>query len=193
MMRIIHVFAAVVLALAAVDAALVWQWRETGSTTAAVAATVVTTLVVGVLRLWAVLPPRVKSGDGRACTPLNRPGGHQVATLVVLGSGGHTTEMLRLMAALDRSAYTPRTYVYAETDTMSPGKLRAFEGGTPGKDSGYAVRLIPRTREVRQSFVGTLIGTVRALAAALPLIFSTMPDLVLTNGPGTCIPLCIAA
>ena len=31
----------------------------------------------------------------------------QINTLIVLGSGGHTSEMLRLVSALDSTKYTP--------------------------------------------------------------------------------------
>ena len=44
--------------------------------------------------------------------------------LAVLGSGGHTTEMLKLIGALSSREYNPRTFVYANTDDMSPEKLK---------------------------------------------------------------------
>ena len=50
------------------------------------------------------------AGDGR------------VPTLVVLGSGGHTTEMLRLLGGLDASRYGPVTLVVAASDTTSAAK-----------------------------------------------------------------------
>jgi hypothetical protein len=62
-------------------------------------------------------------------------------TLIVLGSGGHTAEMLRLVEALtikrerkistsdreSKSNYTPRVYVVAETDLLSIALTRRFE------------------------------------------------------------------
>ena len=44
--------------------------------------------------------------------------------LAVLGSGGHTTEMLKLVGALSSCEYNPRTFVYANTDVVSPEKLK---------------------------------------------------------------------
>ena len=44
--------------------------------------------------------------------------------VAVLGSGGHTTEMLKLVGALSSRDYNPRTFVYANTDDMSPEKLK---------------------------------------------------------------------
>ena len=50
---------------------------------------------------------------------------HASTSLVaVLGSGGHTTEMLKLVGALSSREYNPRTFVYANTDDMSPEKLK---------------------------------------------------------------------
>ena len=47
--------------------------------------------------------------------------------VIVLGSGGHTAEMLRLLEALDFSKYTYRLYIVSRGDTLSEGKARAFE------------------------------------------------------------------
>ena len=50
---------------------------------------------------------------------------HASTSLVaILGSGGHTTEMLKLVGALSSREYNPRTFVYANTDDMSPEKLK---------------------------------------------------------------------
>ena len=48
----------------------------------------------------------------------------KLSLLAVLGSGGHTTEMLKLVQALNNDKYTPRTFVYAKTDLISPQKLK---------------------------------------------------------------------
>ena len=48
----------------------------------------------------------------------------RVSVMVVLGSGGHTTEMVRLSSALNEDVYRPRVYVIAETDLRSEEKLR---------------------------------------------------------------------
>lgn len=54
--------------------------------------------------------------------------GHKaVKTLVVLGSGGHTVEMLKMVAALNPKKYSPRIYVVADTDKISNIKLLEVE------------------------------------------------------------------
>ncbi|KAL4419553.1 hypothetical protein ABPG77_006884 [Micractinium sp. CCAP 211/92] len=205
-----------------------------------------------------------------------------IRTLVVLGSGGHTAEMLALLGGFDLAAYRPRCYVVAATDGMSGPKAAAFEasaaalaasstpadeeapasakkGGraSPGKagspgggqktvrrsprvaarggpSSGsdaapaaglcgtlpgarspdspakrrllaghqpggqqpapaYSVAFIPRSREVGQSWVSSVPSTLRALWTAVAMVLDHSPDLVLLNGPGTCIPIAAAA
>ncbi|XP_049735690.1 UDP-N-acetylglucosamine transferase subunit ALG14 homolog isoform X3 [Loxodonta africana] len=92
------------------------------------------------LRFWIVLHHRVVPRES-------------LSLLVVAGSGGHTTEILRLLGNLS-NAYSPRHYIFADTDEMSAHKIRAFEVD----------------RAERYS--------------------STM---VLCNGPGTCVPICLSA
>ena len=43
-----------------------------------------------------------------------------------LHTGGHTTEILRLLSAMSES-YSPRCYVIANTDKMSEDKIKTFE------------------------------------------------------------------
>ncbi|XP_020945841.1 UDP-N-acetylglucosamine transferase subunit ALG14 homolog isoform X4 [Sus scrofa] len=66
------------------------------------------------VRLWVVLRPR-------AAVPRR-----SLSLLVVAGSGGHTTEILRLLETLS-DAYSPRHYVIADTDEMSAHKINSFE------------------------------------------------------------------
>jgi hypothetical protein len=41
--------------------------------------------------------------------------------------GGHTAEMMRLVAQLDFDRYTPRTYLVSSGDHLSVGKARELE------------------------------------------------------------------
>lgn len=52
---------------------------------------------------------------------------------------------------------------------------------------------IPRSREVGQSYVTSVFTTLWALAGTVSLVWRIRPDLVLCNGPGTCVPVCAAA
>merc|ERR1712072_893920 len=52
---------------------------------------------------------------------------------------------------------------------------------------------INRSREVGQSWISTLFTTLRACFHAVGIVWTHSPDLVICNGPGTCIPICGAA
>lgn len=54
--------------------------------------------------------------------------------VIVLGSGGHTAEMLRLIEPLNFDKYTRRVYVVSSGDTLSEGKARAFENRKNGSE-----------------------------------------------------------
>ena len=51
----------------------------------------------------------------------------KVSTLIVLGSGGHTSEILSLTSSLSANKYE-FTYALAETDKTSEGRVRAVSG-----------------------------------------------------------------
>ncbi|KAM3914377.1 UDP-N-acetylglucosamine transferase subunit ALG14 [Leptodactylus fuscus] len=125
----------------------------------------------------------------------HKPGkkGH-VSLLVVAGSGGHTTEILRLLSCLSDS-YCPTHYVLAETDQMSQEKIHSFEASKEKTSTNpkYTIHRIPRSREVRQSWSSSFLTTLQSLFYSLPLTFHLKPDVILCNGPGTCIPVCFSA
>ncbi|XP_032159037.1 UDP-N-acetylglucosamine transferase subunit ALG14 homolog isoform X1 [Mustela erminea] len=135
------------------------------------------------LRLWVVLHSRVL-GPRQSCS-----------LLVVAGSGGHTTEILRLLENLS-NAYSPRHYIIADTDEMSAHKIHSFEqnrADTTIMLSEYYIHRIPRSREVQQSWLSTVLTTLYSMWLSFPLTHKVKPDLVLCNGPGTCVPICISA
>lgn len=52
---------------------------------------------------------------------------------------------------------------------------------------------LPRAREVGQSYLTSIWTFLLALCASFRIIYEYSPDLLLVNGPGTCLPLCVAA
>lgn len=110
-------------------------------------------------------------------------------TMIILGSGGHTAEMLRIVKHLDVKNYSPRVYIYAQTDKLSAEKVKDLE--YDNKD--YKVIDIYRSREVRQSYFTSILTTVLATLNSFPILWKENPELILCNGPGTCVPLCIIA
>ncbi|XP_017781232.1 PREDICTED: UDP-N-acetylglucosamine transferase subunit ALG14 homolog [Nicrophorus vespilloides] len=114
-------------------------------------------------------------------------------TLVCIGSGGHTTEMLCLMASLDFLKYSPRHYVMARTDETSYLKVVAFENEKTKDAKDYFIRTIPRSRAVNQSYFSSIFTTIYSILYCIPMMLRLRPDLILCNGPGTCIPICFIA
>lgn len=111
-----------------------------------------------------------------------------IKTLVVLGSGGHTTEMLALIQDLDPAIYAPLIYIVATTDDTSERRVAAAIGGRPPD----LVLRIPRSREVGQSYLSSVFTTLWSFVVALYLVLRVRPNLLLCNGPGTCLPVAIA-
>ncbi|KAK3551401.1 hypothetical protein QTP70_016627 [Hemibagrus guttatus] len=132
---------------------------------------------------------------GAECKPAKNG---SVCVLIVAGSGGHTTEIIRLMGSLSQS-YTPRHYVIADTDKMSEEKIRAFEASKEKSStqaqlidqsypamchvalffvpSQFTVHRIPRSREVRQSWSSSVLSTLYSQLYSLPLVFRLRPDM----------------
>ncbi|KAF8482801.1 glycosyltransferase family 1 protein [Russula ochroleuca] len=127
---------------------------------------------------------------------------------VFLGSGGHSSEALSLVSALDFSRYTPRTYLVSEGDSLSAQKAVTLERlktasaaslhlGVPvGR---YQILTIPRARHVHQNILTVPFTTIRSfLASVYHVTFAprlsgdSTFDVMLLNGPGTCVVLCIA-
>ncbi|CAI7909562.1 unnamed protein product [Closterium sp. NIES-54] len=132
-----------------------------------------------------------------------RPPGDRLSTLIVLGSGGHTAEMLCLVGALDHGRYSPRCYIAAATDAISLPKARHLEQalaqGAPTSSPSPTSPVPPpsylsvyRSREVGQSYLTSVLTTIAATLHAMLLVARVRPQLLLCNGPGTCLPICIA-
>ena len=62
-----------------------------------------------------------------------------------------------------------------------------------GGSTAAVVDVVPRSREVGQSWLTSNFTTLHALAPAAAILLRRRPRLLLVNGPGTCIPVCAAA
>lgn len=126
--------------------------------------------------------------------------------LVVIGSGGHTAEMVHILRSFlsdekktkkrdDFSNVFPkREYIFAVSDRTSVAKIERFEreevqGGTNGE---YRNHFVPRAREVGQSYFTSVFTTLLAFWHSWRVYWKTKPDAILTNGPGTCVPVILA-
>ncbi|GAA5910700.1 hypothetical protein JCM5296_006816 [Sporobolomyces johnsonii] len=135
-------------------------------------------------------------------TPPRRSKDEQVTLAVFLGSGGHTAEMMRLVAHLDWKRFSSRIWIISSGDGLSEAKALALEKQI-GSGS-FRILRIPRARRVHQSYLTSPFTTLYSLAYCLwhislaPLLAGgparrTFADLVLLNGPGSCFPIAISA
>jgi len=116
-------------------------------------------------------------------SPLPASSKSTTSVMAVLGSGGHTKEMLALFSNLDLH-FQPRNFIVASTDDFSIDKLKTVVNKQDTIDK------IPRSRQVRQSYISSVMTTVYATMLTLPVILRHKPNLLIVNGPGTCIPVC---
>ena len=112
-------------------------------------------------------------------------------TAVVLGSGGHTMEMIKMLNGVNMNQFKPREYIVADTDKMSLQKLHQFETNLESSLSTYNVHRIYRSRNVGQSYLTSIFTTLIAIFYSIPMMIKIKPDVLLVNGPGTCVPCCL--
>lgn len=134
----------------------------------------------------------------RSGLPPSKPHAAGLRCLIVLGSGGHTAEMMNIISELQKDRFTPRYYVAALTDNMSLEKAQVYEKsliqGVGEKIIANAQFMqIYRSREVGQSYITSIATTLLAILHAMWLIIRIRPQVIFCNGPGTCIPLCASA
>ncbi|KAM9898357.1 hypothetical protein OXX59_004564 [Metschnikowia pulcherrima] len=116
-----------------------------------------------------------------------RPGAQ---LMILLGSGGHTGEMLRLLNKSNIGACS-RTWLASSGDTASLLKARDFEESTMTNSSSqihYAE--LYRARKVGESVVSSILSTTKSIySTAQKLRELPLPDVLLVNGPGTSVPV----
>jgi len=117
--------------------------------------------------------------------------------MIILGSGGHTGEMINFVERLDLSRFSKIFLAKALSDKTSYNMffqaLPQWERASNNESTPLVIKKeIPRAREVMQSYFTSIFTTLYAFLHALVLMYREKPDLVVTNGPGTCIPLCFA-
>lgn len=137
--------------------------------------------------------------------------------LIVLGSGGHTAEMLNVLSSSLPDLplrFTQRTYLVSSGDAFSAQKAAEFEKtlGVSAESSTYSIATVRRARRVHQSWLSTPYTTLLSLwdcvavlrgtyaqnsqgiqKAASHVTSCSYPDLILTNGPGTGVCVVVAA
>jgi beta-1,4-N-acetylglucosaminyltransferase len=98
----------------------------------------------------------------------------RIHTLLVFGSGGHTTEMLMLVEKLDREKFGPVDCVLAQSDQTTMAKVSSSVSSSMHRGSLHGLQdctwhTVWRSREVRQGWASTLLTSLYALLQVRPL------------------------
>lgn len=114
--------------------------------------------------------------------------------LIVLGSGGHTAEMIAMLSRatstsdeslkLEWQSFSHRTWVVSSGDSISAIRAQEFEESH--SSSSYTIETVPRAREIHQSLLSAPISCLKCLWACVRILTeSGCPDVILCNGPAT--------
>ena len=111
---------------------------------------------------------------------------------ILLGSGGHTGEMIRILEQWgDKLNNFNRQYVISSGDSTSIHKLQKLEETTDNKD--YQIDIIHRANNIGSNKLSSLINTLISFKSTFNHIiyqkWRGLPEVFLTNGPGTAIPI----
>ncbi|UZJ56994.1 hypothetical protein CBS101457_006314 [Exobasidium rhododendri] len=172
------------------------QWLKLGLASAVVFIAVI--LVRLLLIFSSARPPVKKRKTSETC---------RIA--VFLGSGGHTSEMMQLLRALPTERYNHRTYIATKEDKFSMNKALEYELSLSAETTkltdtatSFDFIQLPRARNVHQRWVSTPLSVLLAFGACCyqfilrPLLLDRkttfLPDVIIMNGPGTCVPIAAA-
>lgn len=99
--------------------------------------------------------------------------------LVVLGSGGHTAQMIKLVSMLSPDhAYS---YMVGLDDQLSESKIR--RAGTVYK--------VHRARRHEDGLLKTVVKVIRLSFESLAVLWKAKPDAIINAGPGTAVPVAV--
>lgn len=146
-----------------------------------VACLILTTSLLLYRRIRAILDPyRPKP---------KRDAGGSTHLLIVLGSGGHTAEMISMLQRavnetnekrrLDWSKYTFRTWVVGTGDGISAQRAGEFEEMAAAKEmdkerkGGFEIVTVPRAREIHQPLYTAPVSSMRCMLACWNLLLPT--------------------
>ena len=104
--------------------------------------------------------------------------------MVILGSGGHTGEMIQLLQHVDRGRCAELVYVRAVSDVSSEVRIRAME---EEKKNAHKCRYVNiyRSREVGQSYASSVPTTLLSIAQSILVVYRHKPDIVSSTATAT--------
>jgi beta-1,4-N-acetylglucosaminyltransferase len=140
--------------------------------------------------------------------------------VIVLGSGGHTREILGLLRQVNPSRYSHRTYIASSGDDFALERAREIDSNiqankappaTKPTDQGelsvvtgvWDLKIVPRARLIHQSILTTPFSAAWSMFACIMALRDAAktsraapfeyPDIVMTNGPATAVMVILAS
>lgn len=102
------------------------------------------------------------------------------SVMILMGSGGHTGEMARMLRDINLSPFDHRVWVY--TDDFSAKKARnldsELQNSQKARSNSPRFASLPRARRVGQSWITTVFSSFYCLIACFYMIVKEKPSLV---------------
>ncbi|RKF61727.1 UDP-N-acetylglucosamine transferase subunit alg14 [Erysiphe neolycopersici] len=144
---------------------------------------------------------------------------HRHHIVAILGSGGHSTEMISLLRDIDPTHYVHRSYIASSGDNFAFERAFQLEEVIQAKLKPYGpiantrnwdpitgiwdVRIVPRARKIHQSLytipfsslwcIFESIRTLYVIAKCSKVAPGEFPDVIVANGPGTALIVILAS
>ena len=96
--------------------------------------------------------------------------------MIILGSGGHTGEILLMLKKLDLKLFSDVYFLHAHNDNTS--KIKVGEILDLKDCDNYKFVTVYRSRNVGQSFKSSIFTTIISLFHSLYILLITRPNLV---------------
>ncbi|ODV59736.1 N-acetylglucosaminyldiphosphodolichol N-acetylglucosaminyltransferase anchoring subunit ALG14, partial [Ascoidea rubescens DSM 1968] len=118
--------------------------------------------------------------------------------MILLGSGGHTGEMIRILSNLEiKNKFKYITWVISSGDKSSLIKAQYFEKKYLLNENKTITKylILPRARNISQNYFKSIFTTIYCfLVTSIRIFFlfefKKYPNILICNGPGTSVPLC---
>lgn len=108
---------------------------------------------------------------------------------IILGSGGHTGELLLMLKKLDFSKFSDCYFVSAHSDKNSDSKAKETFDLNKFTNTKFHFIKIYRSRSIGQKALSSIFTTIVSLFHSFFILLKYRPSIVVSNGPGTAVPI----
>ena len=138
------------------------------------------TLICAIISIWVYIKVKTVSKNKKI--------------VIVLGSGGHSSEMIYLTSQMNLLKYDNLSVFVSNTDKISQPKfLYEMQKNKTFDEKKVTFYSIPRTNEVGESKIRAVFKTLFAFLIVLFKVANLGKiEAAIFNGPGVCLPIIIA-